>query len=225
MALLLHIDTALARASVGISADGKLLAEKENTVQNSHAGFVHRSLSEILTIINNSPAAIDAVGVVYGPGSYTGLRIGMATAKGLCYALGKPLICISTLSLLAKAAAEQVTGMDLYYCPMIDARRNEVYTAVYDSTIVPIEAPRALVLNELSFANYLQKKRVLFCGNGAGKFQKIIQPSANARFENVQYNGSDIAQFVYKSFINKEFQDIAYASPLYLKDFFDTRKA
>ncbi len=223
MALLLHIDTALAQASVGIAADGKLLAGRENTVQNSHAGFVHRSINEILTIINISPAAIDAVGVVYGPGSYTGLRIGMATAKGLCYALGKPLICISTLSLFAKAAAEQVPGMDLY-CPMIDARRNEVYTAIYDSTIVPIEEPRALVLKENSFAKYLQKKRVLFCGDGAGKFQKIMQFSANASFEKAQYNGSDIAQFVYKCFINNDFQDIAYATPLYLKDFFDTRK-
>jgi len=223
MALILHIDTALTRASVGVAENGKLLAERENTVQNSHARFVHNSIKEILTLINKAPAELDAIGVVSGPGSYTGLRIGMATAKGLCYALGKPLLCVSTLELLAKAAAEQVPGMD-FYCPMIDARRNEVYTAVYNSTIVPVQQPGALILEEDSFAGYLREKRGLFTGSGAGKFEKIISPSANALFKDIIYNGNDISTHIYKSFIHSEFYDIAYAEPLYLKDFFDTRK-
>ncbi len=224
MAFILHIDTALAQASVSIASDGKLLASVENTVQNTHAGFVHRAVKEILTKINVFPSSIDAVGVVHGPGSYTGLRIGMATAKGLCYALGKPLICISTLSLIAKAAAAKVPGFELY-CPMIDARRNEVYTAVFDSTIVPVVQPRALVLTEDSFSDYLEKNSILFCGNGAGKFQKMMPYSTKARFETIAYNADTIAQMAYKSFTSNIFEDIAYAAPLYIKDFFDPSKA
>ncbi len=224
MSLILHIDTALATASVGVAKDGKLLENRKNNVQNSHAQFVHRSIKEILTIINKTPGEIDAIAVVYGPGSYTGIRIGMASAKGLCYTLGKPLLCLSTLDLLAEAAAAQVTGFD-FYCPMIDARRNEVYTTIYNSTIVPIEGPGALILEENSFANYLQKSRVLFSGNGAEKFEKVISPSGNAVFQNVNYNGKDIANKAFKSFTDKDFSDLTYTTPLYLKEFFDSRKS
>lgn len=223
MALILHIDTALKQASVGISKGGQLLASRENNAQNSHAKFVHLAIQEILTNFNISASEIAAVALLYGPGSYTGLRIGMSTAKGLCYSLSKPLICIATLEVMAKAAVEQVPGMD-FYVPMIDARRNEVYTAVYDSTIAPIEMPGALILQPHSFANYLQKRRGLFFGDGAEKFQKIIQDKNNALFKNTHYNGSDIAQIAHKSFINKDFKDLSYSTPLYLKEFYDTSK-
>lgn len=221
MALILHIDTALKKASVGLSENGNLLISRENTIQNSHAGFVQKSIKEILTIINVPAAALDAIGVVAGPGSYTGIRIGMASAKGLCYALEKPLITVSTLVLLANAAAEQVPGLD-FYCPMIDARRNEVFTAVYDGSITPIIPPHALILKEDSFGDLLQKKRGIFAGDGAEKFEKIISSKTHTIFKNIIYNSNNISLTLHKSFINSEFSELAYTEPLYLKEFYQS---
>lgn len=218
MALILHIDTALQKAFVGLSNNGVLLADLVNEKQNDHAAFVQPAMKEVLEKAGVSMSDLDAIGVVAGPGSYTGLRVGMASAKGLCYVLNIPLLSASTLEVMAAAARENFSEYDAY-CPMIDARRSEVYTALYDVGGEEMLAPQALILTDEAFGEELAKKKILFTGNGAAKWKNIIAPSANAFFEQVDYESSHLAAHFGKSFINNDFGDLAYTQPFYLKDF------
>ncbi|PWU01841.1 MAG: tRNA (adenosine(37)-N6)-threonylcarbamoyltransferase complex dimerization subunit type 1 TsaB [Bacteroidetes bacterium] len=222
MSLILHIDTALEKAYVGLARDGELLAEFENIEQKEHASFVQPAIKEMLEQLNLKPVNLDAVGVTIGPGSYTGLRVGMASAKGICYALKIPLITIGTLELYASAALDQFPGYDAY-CPMIDARRNEVFTAVYDSTMVERMAPHALVLDPESFERYFnQFGRVIFFGNGSEKFKSLAKSFQNADFETIFYNGKHLASKIYANYCKKIYSDLAYSEPLYAKEFHST---
>jgi len=165
-------------------------------------------------------ADIDAVGITVGPGSYTGLRVGMATAKGLCYALNKPLIGVSTLEAMAIAAIETEPGFNLY-CPMIDARREEVYTALYNAEMTPVLAPCALVLSNKSFEQQLNANRIIFFGNGAFKMGKYLHE--NLRYmvqQQIKYSGHHLASILFNRFKSRQFLDLAYTEPLYLKDFY-----
>ena len=218
MALILHIDTALQKAFVGLSKDGELVAELVNEKQNDHAAFVQPAIQTILSETGIQLSQLDAVGVVAGPGSYTGLRVGMSSAKGLCYALNIPLLRVSTLDAMAAAAIGGFPDFDLY-CPMIDARRNEVYTAVYSADLREVTPAHALILTQDSFMQALAAQKVLFTGNGSEKWKNIIMPSSHAFFEQKNYNGHHLARLILKSFKNKEFCDLAYSEPFYLKDF------
>lgn len=218
MALILHIDTALQKAFVGLSQNGALIAALTNEKQNDHAAFVQPAIRQVLEQAGAGMNDLEAVGVVAGPGSYTGLRVGMASAKGLCYALNIPLLMASTLELMATAAIEHHKGYDAY-CPMIDARRNEVYTALYAPNGGELLAPHALILTNDSFEQELVGKKVLFTGNGAPKWKNMLAPCANAFFEQVDYESAHLSAHFGKSFKNKEFGDLAYTQPIYLKDF------
>ena len=219
MSLILHIDTALENAFVGIARDGELLINLENSEQKEHASFVQPAIKELLGQLNVSPKDLNAVGVTIGPGSYTGVRVGMASAKGLCYALQIPLITMGTLELYATAAKEQFPGFDAY-CPMIDARRKEVFTALYDNSLNERLAPQALVLDEGSFGSYFaQFGRVAFFGSGSEKFREMAGDHENAFFEPIFYNGKHLAINIYEKYTKKIYSNLAYSEPLYAKEF------
>ena len=221
MSWILQIHTALETASVSIAFDGKLVAEKMNTSQKDHASFLHPSIVELLAIATISIKQIDAIAVVNGPGSYTGLRVGMASAKGLCYALNKPLITIGSLQIMAAAAIKQLDKNDesILYCPMIDARRMEVFTAVYDKHMSIFTAACAIELSEDLFVNYMLNKKMYFFGNGTQKWRTICS-NKNADFITVENNSMIVSALAYQSFKTNKFASLAYSEPTYLKDFF-----
>lgn len=219
MALILHIDTALQQANIGIARNGELIANIQSEDPYNHASFVQPAINQVLQQSGISIKDVDAVGVTGGPGSYTGLRVAMASAKGLCYALDKPLLSVGTLHVMATAAIENFPGFD-FYCPMIDARRNEVFTAMYDQALEIITAPKPMILHHSSFEQELLSGKTLFCGNGAAKCKHIINANVNAAFELAAYNGLHIAQCLFNRFTHNAFEDLAYAAPQYLKEFY-----
>lgn len=219
MALILHIDTALQQANIGIANNGALIINIQNEDQQSHASFVQPAIQKVLQQSGIRLESIDAIGVIAGPGSYTGLRVAMASAKGLCYALQKPLLSISTLEVMTTAAIKAFPGFN-FYCPMIDARRNEVYTALYNAALKVEIAAQPLILSNAGFNEELSKGKILFFGDGSIKYKDILIPHANASFENVMYDGSHISSCLFNSFKNNAFEDVAYAEPLYLKAFY-----
>lgn len=216
MALILHIDTAVDAASICLAKDGKALSFAKNEKQKDHASWLHLAIKEIFEQNNLEIASIDAVAVTEGPGSYTGLRIGMATAKGICYALNKPLITLNTLLVMANAAKD--IDVDLL-CPMIDARRMEVFTAIYSKRLQIVKEPAATIIDENSFNEELSNKTIAFFGNGSGKFQKIKNHS-NAIFKEINFDASTMISLAEEKYTNKQFADLAYAEPLYLKEFY-----
>lgn len=196
------------------------MAFRENRLQKEHASFIHKAIEEVLMEAGKDLGEVDAFAVTSGPGSYTGLRVGLATAKGFCYAMRKPLITINTLKVMLQAAlAEQPSqGADMLYCPMIDARRSEVYVALYSAQSEALVWPLAMVLDENSFDNWLAKHPILFFGSGSDKTRQIIL-HANAMFAQVEHSARHLGTLSYQQFVNQTFADLAYAEPEYLKDF------
>ena len=222
MSVILNIDTSIETASVSIARDGVIQSYLKNTIQKEHASFLHIAVKQLLTESSLDIKQIDAVAVTNGPGSYTGLRVGLASAKGLCYAMNKPLITIGTLNALAAAAIDtsaEPENSSALFCPMIDARRMEVYTAVFDKDLVEILQPTAMILQENSFEQTLQKDRVLFFGNGSTKW-KNISKSGNAGFIDDPDITSAICKLSFEKFQGNNFTDLTYSEPLYIKDFF-----
>ena len=223
MALILNLETATKVCSVAIGKDGSLLALKEYHGEYSHAEkltvFVEEVLQEAGLKIND----LDAIAVSKGPGSYTGLRIGVSTAKGFCFALDKPLIAISTLQSMAnKPALREGRGGELL-CPMIDARRMEVYCAFYDINNSLVRAIAAEIIDEHSFEDVLQKHKVIFFGDGAEKCKAVLSKHPNAIFvDNIFPSATDMIALSESAFQNKQFEDVAYFEPYYLKDFVTT---
>jgi tRNA threonylcarbamoyladenosine biosynthesis protein TsaB len=174
MPLLLNIDTATGHASVCLSKGDVVLGMIESTEQKNHASFVQPAISELMAGAGYTLNALDGIAVTAGPGSYTGLRVGLASAKGICYALNKPLILINTLEVMAQAVVSRETSIDpsTLICPLIDARRMEVFTALYDSSLHEIEPPHALVVDENSFAAVLKVQSVVFSGSGHAKLER-----------------------------------------------------
>ena len=224
MSIILNIDTSIETASVSIAKDGAIIASVKNAIQKEHAGFLHIAIRDLLLQSSLELKQMDAIAVTKGPGSYTGLRVGMASAKGLCYALNKPFITIGTLNALTVAAInktkEDTPGYDLF-CPMIDARRLEVYTAIFDKDMNEIIAPCAMVLNNNSFADLLESNNILFVGSGAKKWSNLIE-SAKASFLNEIDASNAISNLSYTKLKHKDFTDLSYSEPLYVKDFFST---
>jgi tRNA threonylcarbamoyladenosine biosynthesis protein TsaB len=220
MALILNIDTATEHASVCLALDTTTIAIESNPHQKDHAAFVQPAIQRIFHSTNYELSSVDAIAVSNGPGSYTGLRVGLSTAKGLSYALNKPLILVNTLEIMATAAIENVSELSpSLFCPMIDARRMEVFAAVYDHQLLEIVSPAAFVLNQLSFNDMLQQHRVVFTGSGAEKFKVLIQ-NHNAIFLNIQHDAHHMATIAEKLYLLKSFADKAYSEPYYLKEFF-----
>ena len=216
MALILNIDTAVDVASVCLAKDGMVLSIARNESQKDHASWLHIAIKEIFEKNNLGLGSVDALAVTGGPGSYTGLRIGMATAKGICFALNKPLISLNTLLVMANAAKDESADL---LCPMIDARRMEVFTAIYTKGLEIVKDPAAITLNENSFAEYFSNNSICFFGNGSNKF-KAIEKKPQAFFSEIKTDASSMISLSEKSFAEKKFADLAYAEPLYLKEFY-----
>ncbi len=216
MSFILNIDTALDTASVCLAQKEEILALAINENQKNQAAWLHLAIDEILKKNNLRPNQLDAVAVSIGPGSYTGLRVGLATAKGLCYALHIPLIAVSTLKMIAFEAKDEAASL---ICPMIDARRMEVFTAIYDKELQEKNPAQALIIDEYSFADILSTSAVLFCGNGSKKLQPLISNN-NASFSDNVSNASHLSPLSQNCFFKKEFTDIAYSVPLYIKEFY-----
>jgi len=215
VSLLLHIDTAVQSASVCLAKDENILATTINPSEKESAAWLHLAIQDILRQHNYTPNQLDAIAVSAGPGSYTGLRVGMATAKGLCYALNLPLISINTLQMMAAAFKEPSTDL---LCPMIDARRMEVFTALFDWSLNEVMPPKNLILDEQSFAEPLQEHTISFFGNGSEKARPLLQHS-HAMFVDVLANASDMVSLAAKKFAEGQFSDLAYSEPYYGKDF------
>lgn len=226
MALLLNIDTATEFASVCLSEDDKIMYLQESRDQKNHASFIQPAIDQICQTTGIPLKELDAISVTLGPGSYTGLRVGLSTAKGLCYALNKPLILVNTLEVMAQAAmaAHQTPGEDnILFCPMIDARRMEVFTAIYDIHFLAVMPPCALVLAEGSYEEKLSGHTLIFSGSGSGKLKKLGCP-INGIFIDSIHNASNLAVQAIKAFQKKQFSNLAYSEPAYLKEFYTAAK-
>lgn len=221
LALILNIETATKNCSVSLADNGKLLALKElNDGNYSHAEKLHVFIEDVLKQTNRSFSNLDAIAVSKGPGSYTGLRIGVSAAKGLCFALDIPLIATQTLETLAK----QLQPNTDYIVPMLDARRLEVYSAVYNSKFELIRAIEAQVLDTKSFDEYLSKGSISFIGDGVAKTKAIITNENANYIENCLPSAKEMAQHSYDKYCAKQFENTAYFEPFYLKDFVVTTK-
>ncbi len=216
MALILNIETATKNCSVSVGKEGKLLAIKElNDGNYSHAEKLHPFIQEVLNESGIQINDLDAVAISKGPGSYTGLRIGVSAAKGLCFANDIPLIALETLHSLATS----INIKSGYIVPMLDARRMEVYSAVYNIDYSQQREIQAEIINEESFVTLLENNEVHFLGDGANKCKEVIT-SDNAIFYDHKFPSShEMVELSYTKFQENKFEDVAYFEPFYLKDF------
>lgn len=215
MALILNIETATDVCTLTIARDGKPWFERRCDTAQNHAVQLPLFVDEAMEALNVSNEKLDAVAISAGPGSYTGLRIGASTAKGICYALKCPLISIDTLQIIA-LGAQATEGL---VRPMIDARRMEVYSALYTHDGKRVCEPEALIIDEHSFADELQKGIVTMCGNGAEKCVPVIQ-HPNIRFvANIVPTANLMCQVAEQKYNEKAFEDVAYYEPFYLKEY------
>ena len=225
MATFLIIYTATAQASVCIVKDGEVLGCLETADQKSHASFIQPAIESLCKQTSIPLSSIDAISISMGPGSYTGLRVGMATAKGIAYAMGKPLIGINTLQIMAAAAKHKYPEHNSAICALLDARRMEVFTGIYSHNLEPITTSTALILDAQSFENELVNAAILFVGDGAEKFKAICN-HPNAHFDTtLSYGAADMIALTENAFTLTDYLDLAYSEPLYIKAFHDTRKA
>jgi tRNA threonylcarbamoyladenosine biosynthesis protein TsaB len=220
MALILNIDTSINTTYVSIAKDGEVIQSFFSDDQKSNATSLHTAIQDLLKKSDLNTNLLDAIAVANGPGSYTGLRVGLATAKGLCYALKIPLVVIGTLEMMAQFIVENENPKDCLLCPMIDARRMEVFTALYNINMVEIMAPSAVILDKNAFEEHLKSKKVLFFGNGMQKWVNI-NISDNTIFSEAKdfYKALNIISF--KKFKQATFSELAYTEPLYVKEFYN----
>ncbi|MAK36603.1 MAG: tRNA (adenosine(37)-N6)-threonylcarbamoyltransferase complex dimerization subunit type 1 TsaB [Flavobacteriaceae bacterium] len=215
MAILLCIETATTNCSVALSVNGSVIALKEDRSDRySHAEQLHVFINLVLEEAGVGKEQLDAVVVSKGPGRYTGLRIGVSAAKGLCYALDKPLVSVSTL----RALAGQVKGTD-FIIPMLDARRMEVYAAVFGAQYELLRETQAEIVDESSFEEYLQQGPTTFIGSGVEKFQKLVTHENAKYVKDAMPSASDLVPIAEEKFMKRDFEDVAYFEPYYLKDF------
>lgn len=219
MANILQIETATPVCSVAISVNGATVAVVEESAQNIHASKLTLFIDEAMKQAGISYQQLDAVAVSKGPGSYTGLRIGVSTAKGLCFALDKPLIAIGTLRMMANGFLTVHPNYGGLICPMIDARRMEVFTSVYNNKLQEIEIVNAKIVDEKSFILELDEHYVTFIGDGAEKCKQVLSHQ-NAHFNTANFNSAaHMSNLAYKAFTAGHYEDVAYFEPFYLKDF------
>ena len=252
MALILHIETATRICSVALSNNGSFLCMRESSATNAHSSQVTLFIDEVFREAGVPLTSLDAVAVSMGPGSYTGLRIGVAAAKGLCYALDRPLIAVETLAAMATGLNDPTPlppplggegevnaltpdpspggtpltpdpspgGRGEYVCPMLDARRMEVYCAIYDRNFREVMPVEAVIVNEDSFAEYLAKGILTFGGEGAEKCRPLLENHPNARFvSGFETSAKFMVPLAFERFNSGRFEDLAYFEPFYLKEF------
>ncbi|WP_010178721.1 tRNA (adenosine(37)-N6)-threonylcarbamoyltransferase complex dimerization subunit type 1 TsaB [Aquimarina agarilytica] len=218
MSYLLCIETSTTNCSVALSLKGNIVSFKEDNSKNySHAESLHVFIEALLAEAKVSLQQIDAIVVSKGPGSYTGLRIGVSAAKGLCYALDIPLISINTLESLAHQTTHSTTPS--FIVPMLDARRMEVYTATYNNHYDCLDTTHAKILDETSYMVLLDKQKTIFIGNGVTKFKEICTHNNAVIIEDALPSAKQLGKLGYQKFQNNDFDDVAYFEPYYLKDF------
>ncbi|RRD80278.1 tRNA (adenosine(37)-N6)-threonylcarbamoyltransferase complex dimerization subunit type 1 TsaB [Alloprevotella sp. OH1205_COT-284] len=221
MSCILHIETSTAVCSVAVSEDSQVIFEQENLIGPNHATVLAPFVDEALSFIESHAIPLDAVAVSSGPGSYTGLRIGVSTAKGVAYGRSVPLIAVPTLKLLTVPTLLYRDDLpdDALLCPMLDARRMEVYAAVYDRALTPLRDVQPDIVDADTYREWLDKSVVYFMGNGAEKCKSVIG-HPNARFiDNVHPLAKHMAPLAEKAYARGEFADTAYFEPFYLKEF------
>lgn len=227
--MILQIETATTVCSVALAQNGGVLAYKEVEQRNIHAEALTVFIEELLRTTNQNYSNLDAIAVSSGPGSYTGLRIGVSTAKGLCFALDKPLIAVETL----KAMADGIISLNEFdisdntlLCPMIDARRMEVFTAIFDSEGNKIRPTSAEIIDQNSFADLLQNHEIIFFGDGAAKCREVLGNNPNARIIDDFVNSARyLTRQAAEKYNVNDFEDVAYFEPYYLKDFIAGKKS
>ncbi len=228
MSLILCIETGTDICSVGVAKDGVMISLRESNEGRDHASNVAIFVEELLSELSLEPEHIDAIAVGMGPGSYTGLRIGVSFAKGMCYALGKPLIGVGSLMMLAELARENYETSILEVenweqarlCPMIDARRMEVYTQVFDNQITPLSEVSAEIIDSNSLSSYNDSRPFLIFGNGASKCSEVLSWT---QCIDVMPSAAGLGRIAHEKYERGEFEDIAYFEPFYLKDFVVTK--
>jgi tRNA threonylcarbamoyladenosine biosynthesis protein TsaB len=220
MACLLLVETSTKACSLVLAVDGKPVFDRISLDEASHASRLGVFASEAVKQARANRFSIEAVAVSAGPGSYTGLRIGISEAKGLCYGFGIPLISIPTLKIMASQAVHRSPfTVHPLYCPMIDARRMEVFSALYDSNLNEIRPVQAEIITENSYKEYLEKGQVVFFGTGADKCRTVIQSPHAVFEENIYPQAKAMIPLAEEAFEKKEFVDVAYFEPFYLKEF------
>lgn len=221
MANILLIETSAEICSVAVACDGKIVGFQMSDEPMQHATNLPLYIEAAMKLIRDKNITLDAVAVSGGPGSYTGLRIGVSTAKGLCYALGCKLIALNTLKIIATALRQEEPA-NAIICPLIDARRMEVYTAMYDWNLNEISPAEAKIIDENSFADI--DRPIYFCGSGAEKCSTVIK-NPNAHFTSlVKSIANMMVELAEEAYRNNQFEDVAYYEPFYLKEFYTPQK-
>ena len=226
MSYILYLETATKVCSVAVSENENLIAIKESAVANSHSSLITLYAQEVLTEAKIGFNDLSAVCVSMGPGSYTGLRIGVSTAKGFCYSLNIPLIAVNTLQSMANyflSENKNKLNENSLICPMIDARRMEVYSAFFDNKLQFVRETAADIIDEESYSEFLDKKEITFLGDGMQKCKNILSKNKNAMFDDTfNVSSKGMISIGWKKFQEKQFEDIVYFEPFYLKDFLAT---
>jgi len=225
MAFILSIETATPLCSVALSLNNQIIAQRETVEEKSHASLLTVYIDEILKEANVSVINLDAIAVGKGPGSYTGLRIGISTAKGLCFGSGIPLIAINTLEILYQqviADSSFRTAADVLFCPMIDARRMEVFSCLYDQQGKVVEPIEARIIDSITFLKHLSERTILFFGSGMEKCREVIAHPNAIFLPGIYPHASALARLAAISYSQQNFENLAYFEPYYLKDFVAT---
>ena len=216
MAYILNIETSTTNCSVSLSKEGETLVLKEDYSSNySHAERLHNYVDEVLKEGNIGVSDLVAIAISKGPGSYTGLRIGVSAAKGLCFAANKPLISVPTLT----ALAHQVTNENGVIVAMLDARRMEVYSAIFDAEYKQIRETQAQIIDQTSFSSYLEQGKVYFIGNGVLKTKQVINHPNAIFIDDKLPSAKEMGMLAYHKHKKSHIEDVAYFEPYYLKDF------
>ncbi|MDE6368674.1 MAG: tRNA (adenosine(37)-N6)-threonylcarbamoyltransferase complex dimerization subunit type 1 TsaB [Muribaculaceae bacterium] len=226
MAVILNIETSTTVCSAALTAEGMILTHYEDFEGRNHAALLSDYVKACLDFLADKELKLDAVAVSIGPGSYTGLRIGLSEAKGLAYALDIPLIAVPTLELMATRVMFSTLDIDpdTIFVPMIDARRMEVYTAAYDFALNELMSPQPLILDENSYADLIASGRqLLLFGNGSAKAAEVVKAPNVKIVEGVDPLAVDMIALAERSYSERKFVDLAYSVPVYLKDFIATK--
>jgi tRNA threonylcarbamoyladenosine biosynthesis protein TsaB len=226
MALILSLETATTVCSAALHKSGALISLIEYHVPQSTASKLAVMIDHLFKLTDHQPSQLNAVAISAGPGSYTGLRIGVATAKGLCYGLNIPLISINTLELMATQVASVLAsspperaGGEVLLCPMLDARRMEVYCLLAKMNLEIVEVTDAKIIDSASYENQLKKNRIFFFGNGSDKCKTIIEHPNASFIEGITPSASNLGTLAYSKFEKNQFEDLSTYEPYYLKDF------
>lgn len=224
MDYILNIHTTTETAIVNICDEKKVIATMSNSDSKEHAKFLHVAIHKILGENNIDINKLKAIGVTNGPGSYTGIRVGLATAKGLSFSLKIPLITFNALEVMVISALEKTGDKNALYCPMIDARRMEVFTGVYEADMAEVIPPSAIILEPDTFEEIRPDQSIYFFGNGSKKLESLNVKRQNFKFIEQEIISEALCQYSSKKFQQKKFDNVAFAEPLYIKEFYTPAK-